>query len=87
MKTYTPKIERGQMAWFMKDNKTVQQIIGSIQITDVGDEQGKETYVSFMYKFRVFDIYNKFKEWKLMSLQPKKSFSHRCNFENREMTF
>lgn len=63
MKTYTPKLERGQMAWFMKDSKAVQHIIGSIVIFDVGNEEGEETYVSITYRFRKFDIYKKFKTW------------------------
>lgn len=63
MKTYQSKLEAGQLAWLLRENKVVSMPVGSVHIKAVANEEGKPSHITVTYSFRIYGVRNDFKEW------------------------
>jgi hypothetical protein len=63
MKEYQSKLEAGQLAWFIRENKVVSMPVGVVHIKAMSDEEGKPSHTSITYSFRIYGARNEFKDW------------------------
>ncbi len=63
MKTYQSKLDPGQIAWFLRDNKVVSAPVGSVTIKAVANTDGTLSHETVTYGFRVYDASHSFKDW------------------------
>jgi hypothetical protein len=64
MKEYQSKLEAGQLAWFIRENKVVSMPVGAVRIRDVvHNEEGEPAHTSITYSFRIYGARNEFKDW------------------------
>lgn len=57
MKTYQSKLEEGQLAWLLRENKVVSMPVGSVHIKAVANEEGKPSHITVTYSFRIYGVY------------------------------
>lgn len=62
MATYTSKLERGQLAWFLRENTVVSMPVGSVTIKSVEGVDGPSSE-TIVYGFRIYTAGHKFEKW------------------------
>lgn len=63
MKTYQSKLDPGQTAWFLLENKVVSAPVGSVTVKAVANEDNTLSHETVTYGFRLYVNSKEFKEW------------------------